>query len=81
MVQSVLVSLVTREPSAVEGDDLVPALALRTDLASSENTRTRTEILAPDLVKVTEGGTVTLRSGTAKFNWTDLKSCVNCSLI
>ena len=60
MVQSVLISLVTREPSAVEGDDLVPALALRTDLANSENTRTRTEILAPDLVKVTEGGTVTL---------------------
>ena len=55
--QSVLVTLVTREPS----DDLVPALALRADLARSrEVTRARTEILAPDLVKMTEAGTVTL---------------------
>ena len=55
--QSVLVTLVTRESS----DDLVPALALRADLAKSrEAARARTEILAPDLVKMTEAGTVTL---------------------
>lgn len=55
--QSVLVTLVTRESS----DDLVPALALRADLAKSrEVARARTEILAPDLVKMTETGTVTL---------------------
>ena len=55
--QSVLVTLVTREPS----DDIVPALALQAGLTKSrEASRSRTEILAPDLVKMTEAGTVTL---------------------
>ena len=40
--------------------DLVPALALSTGDNGDQGTRTRTEILAPDLVKMTEGGTVTL---------------------
>ena len=55
--QSVLVTLVTREPS----EDIVPALALQAGLTKSrEASRSRTEILAPDLVKMTEAGTVTL---------------------
>ena len=63
--QSVLVTLVTRESS----DDLVPALALRADLAKSrEVARARTEILAPDLVKMTEAGTVTLECVVTEHN-------------
>ena len=51
--RSVLVNLMVRPGQ----HRLVPALALR---AHTANTRTRTEILAPDLVTDTEGGTVTL---------------------
>jgi len=40
--------------------NLVPALALSTGDNGDQGSRTRTEILAPDLVKMTEGGTVTL---------------------
>ena len=38
---------------------MVPALALQADI-SGEKTMAKTDILAPDMVKMTEGGTVTL---------------------
>ena len=52
--RSVLVRLAVRQQAGRE-DVVVPALAL-----TSHNSLTRTEILAPDLVTDTEGGTVTL---------------------
>ena len=39
--------------------DMVPAMALHADHEAPVS-RTRTEILSPDLVRMTEGGTVTL---------------------
>lgn len=56
--QSATVELVTRAPGP---PSLVPALAqLQADTSAPGGGRGRTEILAPAVVKMTEGGTVTL---------------------
>jgi len=61
--QSARVNLITvKDPPRWRNghaSDMVPALALQADI-SGEKTMAKTDILAPDMVKMTEGGTVTL---------------------
>ena len=57
--QSVRVSVDVVDDLDDDDDDMVPALALRRDNTGVVR-ETSTEILSPDLVKMTEGGTVTL---------------------
>jgi len=58
--QSARVNLITvKDPLTWRNGDMVPALALQADI-SGKKIMPKTEILAPDIVKMTEGGTVTL---------------------
>ena len=59
---------------------MVPALALQADI-SGEKTMAKTDILAPDMVKMTEGGTVTLECVVTEHDRRRFMTCVtqqNC---
>ena len=65
---------------------MVPAMALHADQRTPV-TRTKTEILSPDLVKKTEGDTVTLECVVSEhdkppsaFIWYSSHTCSDCQI-